>query len=148
MPKNRYGAIAKVAPSGHRDPACSSDLPGTGLTSELPHSFDYVVQAIYMPFCHQTTVCVDGQLPPQLNPASHDEVAGLPTRAEAAFFELVQKLEREAVVNHRGVNVARSDAGLGECTRRCLRQETGHWGNSARHEIGVQKRQTSPLPER
>src|ERR671931_1159782 len=33
-------------------------------------------------------------------------------------------------------------------SRRCLRQETGRWGNSARHRIGVQRRQTKPLPEK
>src|SRR5262249_45226612 len=48
----------------------------------------------------------------------------------------------------RAIRCYQGDAWARTNSRRCLRRETVHSGISARHGIGVQTRQTTPLPER
>ena len=68
---------------------------------------------------------VDGQLATELDTAALDERAALAARTEARLLELLQDLEREAVVDLGEVDVARREPGLGERLG-CSDAEAGH----------------------
>jgi hypothetical protein len=57
-------------------------------------------------------VRVEGQTAAELDRAVGDEVAGLARRAEAELFELDEDVRGEVVVQHRGADVGRAEAGL------------------------------------
>jgi hypothetical protein len=64
-----------------------------------------------VPFGKQAAVRIDRQRTAERDPARTDELVRLAALAEPRLLELVQHLEREAVVDHRDVDVSRTDPG-------------------------------------
>ena len=92
-------------------PILASATWRAGLAAQLAHRLDDVVHAEHVRLREQPAVGVDGQAPPSSMRAVRDERAALAARAEAGLLELLQHLEREAVVDLGEVDVVGPDAG-------------------------------------
>lgn len=64
-----------------------------------------------MSFGQQAAMWIDRQRAAEGDPARTDELVRFAALAEPRLLELVQYLEREAVVDHRDVDIGRSDSG-------------------------------------
>jgi hypothetical protein len=62
-----------------------------------------------VPFRKQAAVRIDRQRTAERDPARTDELVRLAALAESRLLELVQYLEREAVVDHRDIDVSGID---------------------------------------
>src|SRR5262245_2425985 len=86
--------------------------------THLAHRLADSVHAVDVRLAKLTPIRVHGEPAADLDVAVRDEVACLPTPAKAQLLQLGQHEWAEMVVEHRGLDVRRSDAGHGpELTR-------------------------------